>query len=126
MEYAGQEMGTGTLIVQLIVMVIGYVYLALVLQKLSQRTGRGTPWWGWVPILNVLLMLEVADKPLWWFILMLIPIVNIVIAVIVWMKIAEAVNKPNWWGILILVPIVNVIVPGYLAWSGDSGPPATS
>jgi hypothetical protein len=62
-------------------------------------------------------MLNIAQKPVWWFILFLIPLVNIVIAIIVWMAIAEARHKPNWWGILMIVPVVNLIVPGYLAWS---------
>jgi uncharacterized membrane protein YoaK (UPF0700 family) len=61
--------------------------------------------------------LNIAKKPLWWFILLLIPLVNIVIGIIVWMAIAEARGKPNWWGILMIVPLVNFIVPGYLAWS---------
>jgi hypothetical protein len=62
-------------------------------------------------------MLAIARKPLWWFILFLIPLVNIVIAVIVWMAIAVARQKPNWWGILTIVPVANLIVPGYLAWA---------
>jgi hypothetical protein len=62
-------------------------------------------------------MLNVAKKPLWWILLFLVPLVNIVIAIMVWMAVAEARNKPNWWGILTVVPFVNLIVPGYLAWS---------
>jgi hypothetical protein len=53
----------------------------------------------------------------WWFILMLIPLVNIVVFILVWMGIAEARQKPNWWGILVIVPFFGLIVPAYLAWS---------
>jgi hypothetical protein len=52
-----------------------------------------------------------------WIVLFLIPLVNIVFIILVWMGIAEARNKPNWWGILIIVPVANIIVPGYLAWA---------
>jgi hypothetical protein len=62
-------------------------------------------------------MLSVAKKPMWWFVLFLVPLVNIVIAIMVWMAVAEARHKPNWWGILTIVPGVNLVVPGYLAWS---------
>jgi hypothetical protein len=62
-------------------------------------------------------MLNIARKPVWWILLLFIPFVNIVIAIIVWMAIAEARNKPSWWGILMIVPVANLIVPGYLAWS---------
>jgi hypothetical protein len=62
-------------------------------------------------------MLNVAKKPLWWILLFFIPIVNIVMAILVWMAVAEARGKPNWWGILMIVPVANLVVPGYLAWS---------
>lgn len=94
-----------------------YVYFALALQTIAKKTNTENPWLAWIPIVNIILMLNIAKKPLWWFILCLIPLVNIVIVIIVWMAIAEARGKPNWWGILLIVPVVNLIVPGYLAWS---------
>ena len=93
-----------------------YVYMALALQTIATKTGTPDGWLAWIPIGNAFLMLNIAKKPLWWFLLFLIPIVNIVFAVIVWMAIAEARQKPNWWGILTIVPVANLIVPGYLAW----------
>jgi hypothetical protein len=94
-----------------------YVYIALALSTIAKKTNTENPWWGWVPILQILLMLNVAKKPLWWIILLIIPLVNIVVGIIVWMAVAEARGKPNWWGILLIVPVVGIIVPGYLAWS---------
>ena len=57
-----------------------------------------------------ILLLNIAKKPIWWFILFLIPLVNIIIAILVWMGVAEARNKPNWWGILLIVPVIGIIV----------------
>jgi hypothetical protein len=94
-----------------------YIYVSLALQTIATKTGTDNAWLAWVPIANLFLMLMVAKKPLWWFILFLIPLVNIVMAIIVWMAVAEARGKPNWWGILMIVPFVNLIVPGYLAWA---------
>lgn len=94
-----------------------YIYMGLALQTIAKKTNTENPWLAWIPIANVILMLNIAKKPLWWIVLMLIPLVNFVIVIIVWMAIAEARNKPNWWGILFIVPGVNLIVPGYLAWS---------
>jgi hypothetical protein len=95
-----------------------YVYLSYSIYVIAQKTGHeDKAWMAWVPVVNTFLLIEIADKPLWWFFLLLIPIVNIVIGVIIWMKVAEARNKPNWWGILMLVPFVNFIVPGYLAFT---------
>jgi hypothetical protein len=94
-----------------------YVYMALALMTIATKTNTPNGWLAWIPIANIFLMFNIAGKPAWWFILILIPLVNIVIAIIVWMAIAEARHKPNWWGILMIVPVINIIVPGYLAWS---------
>lgn len=94
-----------------------YIYFALALQTIAKKTNTENPWLAWIPIINIVLMLMIAKKPIWWIVLFLIPLVNIVIAILVWMAIAEARNKPNWWGILMIVPVVSLIVPGYLAWS---------
>jgi dolichyl-phosphate-mannose--protein O-mannosyl transferase len=97
--------------------IAGYIYFALALQTIANKTNTENAWLAWIPIANIILMLNIARKPIWWIILFLIPLVNLVMAIIVWMGIAEARNKPSWWGILLIVPLVNVIVPGYLAWS---------
>ena len=94
-----------------------YVYVALALQTIAQKTGTENAWWAWVPIINIVLMLNIAKKPVWWLILFLIPLVNLIIIIIVWMAIAEARGKPSWWGILFIVPVAQLIVPGYLAWA---------
>lgn len=94
-----------------------YVYTALALQTIAKKTNTENPWLAWIPIANFILMLNIAKKPLWWIILCLIPLVNIVFIIIAWMAIAEARHKPSWWGILLIVPVVNLIVPGYLAWA---------
>ena len=97
--------------------VLGYIYIALALYTIAQKTNTANAWLAWIPLLNIILILSIAKKPIWWILLLFIPLVNIVIAVLVWMAVAEARNKPSWWGILMLVPGVNLIVPGYLAWS---------
>ncbi len=94
-----------------------YVYFALAFVTIAKKTNTPDAWWGWVPILQAILMLNIAKKPLWWIILFFVPFVNIVIIIITFMGVAEARNKPNWWGILMIVPFVNLIVPGYLAWA---------
>ena len=108
----------GTMLMFLLgVLLAGYIYMALALQTIADKTSTPNPWLAWIPIANAILMLQIAKKPLWWFLLFLIPVVNIVIAILVWMGIAEARQKPNWWGILMIVPIANLVVPGYLAWA---------
>jgi hypothetical protein len=104
-------------LVFLLLAIAAYVYFSLALKTIAEKTNTENSWWAWIPIIQAVLMLNIARKPVWWIVLLFVPFVNIVIAIIVWMAIAEARNKPSWWGILTVVPIANLIVPGYLAWS---------
>jgi hypothetical protein len=107
----------GFMIFFLLFLLAMYVYTALAVQTIAQKTNTENPWLAWIPIVNLLLLVMIAKKPVWWFFLFLIPLVNIVIVVMVWMAVAEARGKPSWWGIMTIVPVINLIVPGYLAWS---------
>ena len=104
-------------LVFLLLAIACFVYFALALKTIAEKTNTENSWWAWIPIIQAVLMLNIARKPVWWILLFFIPFVNIVIAIIVWMAIAEARNKPSWWGILAIIPVANLIVPGYLAWS---------
>jgi|SRR5277367_1449995 len=114
---AAAAMMSGFFLIFCIFFLIAYVYHALALQTIATKTNTENPWLAWIPIANLILMLNISRKSIWWILLFLIPGVNIVILIILWMGIAEARNKPNWWGILIIVPVANLIVPGYLAWA---------
>lgn len=114
---AGMALLGGMMFVFLLIFGVFYVYMSLALQTIAKKTNTENPWLAWIPIVNIILMLNIAKKPLWWMILFFVPLVSIVILILVWMEIAKARNKPEWWGILLIVPFVNLIVPGYLAWS---------
>jgi hypothetical protein len=114
MEYGAQGSFWG---ISWFLWLIFYIYYAICLMVIANKTNTPNSWLAWIPIANIYLMCKIAGKPGWWVILFFIPIVNIVITIIVWMKIAEARKKPSWLGILIIIPFVNLIIPGYLAFS---------
>jgi hypothetical protein len=114
---AGLALAGAFMLVFLVFFAALYVYMALALSTIAKKTKTENPWLAWIPIANIVLMLNIAKKPIWWIILCFVPLVNIVILIMVWMAIAEARGKPNWWGILMIVPVVGLIVPGYLAWA---------
>lgn len=73
----------------------------------------GKPWWGAiVPIYNVVLMLEIAGRPIWWVFLFIIPLVNIIVAVIVAIDVAKQFGRGTGFGLglaflgLIFYPIL--------------------
>lgn len=68
--------------------VIMFLYLAILIVtivgmwKTFEKAGK-PGWAAIIPIYNIIVMLEIVNKPLWWVILLLIPLVNIIFAIIV-------------------------------------------
>jgi len=115
-DAAGLAMLAGFGMVYLLIFLVTYLYFAVVLMVLAKKTNTENAWWAWIPVLNLLLFLNVARKPLWWILLLFIPLVNIVVAILVWMEIAKLRGKPDWIGILVIVPVIGPFVPAYLAF----------
>ena len=75
----------------------------------------GQPGWGvLIPIYNAYLLTQIAKKPGWWVLLLLIPLVNIVVHVIVSVGVAENFGKGAGFGIgLFLLPMIFYPVLGF-------------
>lgn len=66
-------------------------------------TKAGKPGWASiVPIYNTVVMLEIIGRPIWWILLLLIPFVNIVIAIMMLFDLAKAFGKEGAFGLLLL------------------------
>lgn len=69
-------------------MLVGFLYLGFIILmivsmwKVYEKAGK-PGWASIIPIYNLIVMLEIVRKPVWWIILLLIPIVNIIFAIIV-------------------------------------------
>ena len=58
------------------------VVVLMIVSMWKVFTKAGKPGWASiVPIYNVIVLLEIAGKPLWWIILFFIPIANLVVAI---------------------------------------------
>mgnify|MGYP003340842841 CR=1 FL=1 len=89
--------------------VIGLALVVLIVAgiwKVFVKAGK--PGWGCiVPIYNVILLLEIAGKPLWWIVLLLIPVVSIIVAILVNIEVAKKFGKSSGFGVgLALLPFV--------------------
>ena len=103
-----------------IVFILGlYVAQALALMTIANKTNTPNGWFAWVPILNIILMLQIAELELWYIVLCFIPCVNIAVYIYMWWKIAERRGKPGAIALAMLVPVVNFFVPLYIAFADN-------
>lgn len=71
-------------------------------------TKAGKPGWAsLIPIYNIVVMLEIAAKPIWWIVLLFIPFVNFIAGIMVTIALAEKFSKGAGFGVgLVLLPFV--------------------
>lgn len=103
-----------------------HVVMALALWKMANRTKEEPKWFALVPILNIALFMKLAKKPLWWVILLFIPLVNIVTIVVATMALCARFGVNKWWGLVSLISPLNLVLYLYLAFgTGKTAAPAT-
>jgi hypothetical protein len=81
--------------------------------KIYEKAGK-PGWAAIIPIYNYIVMLEIVGKPIWWIILLLIPCVNIVIAIWVLNLLAKSFGQSEGFTIgLILLPFIFYPILGF-------------
>lgn len=78
-------------------------------------TKAGQPGWAaLIPILNGIVFLKIVEKPVWWVILFLIPLVNIVVGFIVNIELAQRFGKTTGFGVgMTLLPFIFIPILGF-------------
>lgn len=89
----------------------------------------GKPGWGiFIPFYNVYLWIKIAGRPGWWLVLYLIPIVDIVIAIILAVEVAKAFGKSGAFGffLIFLFGFIGIPILGYgsAVYTPPAGPAA--
>ena len=83
-----QGPGVGTYIFAILV---GVVMIAA-MWKVFTKAGK-PGWASIIPIYNMVVLLDIAGKPVWWIILFFIPIVNFIFAILTYVGLAEQVRE---------------------------------
>ncbi len=89
---------------------LGYLFMAWCLWKIARDLRVGDEWMAWVPLINIFILFRVANRPAWSVLLLLIPVVNIVVLALVFMRLADRRGWVSIYGLLLFVPLVNFLV----------------
>jgi hypothetical protein len=94
--------------------------------RLFSKAGEAG-WKSLVPFLGAFVYLKITGRPAWWFLLLLIPVINIIPGIVTCFDLARVFGKgPGFgFGILMLGPIfIPLLAFGSARYVGVSGSPA--
>jgi hypothetical protein len=81
------------------------IWLVLILVagwKMYVKAGQ-QGWVSLIPIINILGLLKIVHRPWWWILLMLIPFVNVVVAIIIMLDLAKAFGHGVGMALLLIL-----------------------
>jgi hypothetical protein len=108
------DMGAGVWIFWLAV----YCLWAFAQFKIARKTGYDSiAWMAFVPVLNLVQWPILAGKQWYWFLLYLVPVVNLVFYVWNSIDVAKNCRQSPVWGVLMLFPFLNLVAIGYLGFT---------
>jgi hypothetical protein len=116
-ELIGAGMGLVAILLILCFALAIYVFFCFCCKKICEKCGVTPGVLIWIPIVNLIPLLQVAKMPVWMIILFLIPFVGFIVGIFMWAKICIARGKSGWLVILMFIPIVNLVFVPYLAFS---------
>ncbi|SCY02120.1 signal peptidase I [Nonlabens sp. Hel1_33_55] len=80
----------------------GWIILFIILQivhgagtwKFYKAAGR-QPWEAFVPIYNSVILMKIINRPVWWTILLFLPVVNLIMFIVIWVETLRAFGYNN-------------------------------
>jgi uncharacterized membrane protein YoaK (UPF0700 family) len=111
---AGAAAGIFAIISALIIpMIIIWVIMVIAHWKIYEKAGK-PGWAAIIPIYNLIVLLEIVGKPVWWIILFLIPCVNIIFAIWVTNLLSKSFGQSEGFTVgLILLGVVFYPILGF-------------
>ena len=99
------------------ILAVLYLFLCFCYKCIVEKCGHEPGFLVWVPIFNVIRLLQAAGLSGWLFILLFVPGVNVIVGIYAWVKICQARGKSGWLVLIIFVPLINLFFIPYLAFS---------
>ncbi len=80
------------------VLLAALVFFIAAIWRVFSKAGQ-PGWAALIPIYNLIVLMKIAGRPVWWFLLMFIPIVNIIVGLVLAIDIAKRFGKSTAFGL---------------------------
>ncbi len=101
--------GAEAALVALPMVVFGIVvglFMLICQWKIFEKAGK-PGWAAIIPIYNVIVMFQIAGKPEWWILLLIVPVANVIISIITVVALAEKFGQGTGFAVgMIFLPII--------------------
>lgn len=97
-----------------VVALIAWLVSIIAFWRVFEKAGK-PGWAAIIPIYNLYIILKIANRPGWWLVLYIIPIVNVIIHLIVAIDVAKAFGKSTVFGVigLWLFNLIGFLILGF-------------
>ena len=87
-----------------LIMLVLVVLIIVGTWKVYKKAGE--PGWACIiPIYNIIVLLQIVKKPIWWIVLFFIPIVNVIMSIVVMHNLSKSFGKDVGYTLLSLIHI---------------------
>lgn len=104
---AAAGLGIGTMFIGL----IAYLFYGFCMYKIFQKAGRQDAWAAFIPIYNTIVLLDIVKKPIWWFLLFCIPLVNLYAIWVVYDRLAKGFGKETPLYTILIILFAFIFIP---------------
>ncbi len=118
-----QSTSSGSPIVFLFMLVFGlavYLFYSYCLKRLVEKCGEQPGGIIWIPILQMIPLFRVAKMNPWLILLLMVPLANLIVAIMLWVNVLKALGRPPVMVIVML--LFGFIYLPYLALTSSRGP----
>ena len=104
-----QSMGTGIIVAYFAILIL----IIASMWKIFEKAGK-PGWAAIIPIYNIIVLLEIVGKPVWWIILLLIPLVNFIFLIIITHRLSTSFGQGiGTTLLLIFLPFIGYPMLGF-------------
>ena len=113
-----------------VIMIYLLIAIVSIVAMWKVYTKAGKPGWACIiPIYNIIVLLEIVGKPVWWFLLFLIPCVNFVFIIWTYNLLSKSFGKSEGFtvGLILLAPIfISILGYGDAVYHGPAAAEANA
>lgn len=111
-DETGAALFAGVMLVYLLVILAISVLSIVAMWKIFSKAGEAG-WKALIPFYNIVVFLNIIGRPVWWILLLFIPVVNIVVSIITALDLAKSFGRSEVFaifGLLLFSPIGHLII----------------